>query len=41
MGAIDQIFTVDEVRRLRTKWKESGEIAYGSYFWTVGVVTVR
>jgi hypothetical protein len=26
------IFTVDEVRRLLTVWREGGEVAHGSYF---------
>jgi hypothetical protein len=29
------IFTVDEVRRLLAKWKETGEVANGSYLWAV------
>jgi hypothetical protein len=27
------IFTVDEVRRLLAKWKETGEVANGAYLW--------
>ena len=27
------IFTVDEVRRLLARWKQTGEVANGSYFW--------
>jgi hypothetical protein len=27
------IFTVDEVGRLLARWKETGEVANGSYFW--------
>jgi hypothetical protein len=29
------IVTVDEVRRLLTKWRETGEAGAGSYFWAV------
>jgi hypothetical protein len=28
------IFTVDEIRRLLRVWRETGEAAHGSYFWT-------
>ncbi|MBB5874590.1 hypothetical protein F4553_008024 [Allocatelliglobosispora scoriae] len=34
------IFSVDEVRRLLDKWRESGECANGSYFWAVDQVIV-
>jgi hypothetical protein len=34
------IFTVDEVRRLLTVWKETGEVAHGSYFWAVDQLIV-
>jgi hypothetical protein len=34
------IFTVDEVCRLLANWKETGEVANGSYFWTVGQLVV-
>jgi len=34
------ILTVDEVGRLLAKWKETGEVANGSYFWAVGQVIV-
>jgi hypothetical protein len=34
------IVTVDEVRRLRAAWKETGEVAHGSYFWTVDQLIV-
>jgi hypothetical protein len=34
------IFTVDEVRRLLAVWKETGEVAYGSYFWAVDQLIV-
>jgi hypothetical protein len=34
------IFTVDEVRRLLAKWKETGEVANGSYFWAVDQLIV-
>ena len=27
------IFTVDEVRRLLLRWRETGEAANGRYFW--------
>lgn len=32
--------TVDEVRRLLDVWRESGEVAHGSYFWGVDDVIV-
>jgi len=28
------IFTVEEVRRLLARWKQTGEVVNGSYFWT-------
>ncbi|BCJ68062.1 hypothetical protein [Polymorphospora rubra] len=34
------ILTVDEVRRLLAKWKETGEVANGSYFWAVDQLIV-
>jgi hypothetical protein len=34
------IFTVDEIRRLLAVWKETGEVAHGSYFWAVDQVIV-
>jgi hypothetical protein len=34
------VLTVDEVRRLLTEWKETGEVANGSYFWAVDHVIV-
>jgi hypothetical protein len=34
------IFTVDEVGRLLARWKETGEVANGSYFWVVDQVIV-
>jgi hypothetical protein len=34
------IFTVDEVRRLLGVWRETGEVANGSYFWTVDQLIV-
>ena len=34
------IFTVDEVRRLLATWKETGEVAHGSYFWAVDQLIV-
>jgi hypothetical protein len=34
------IFTVDEVRRLLAVWRETGEVAGGSYFWAVDQVIV-
>jgi hypothetical protein len=34
------MFTVDEVRRLLALWKESGEVANGSYFWCTGGLIV-
>ncbi|BCJ69551.1 hypothetical protein [Polymorphospora rubra] len=34
------IFTVDEVRRLLAKWKETGEVANGSYFRAVDQLIV-
>jgi hypothetical protein len=34
------IFTVDEVRRLLARWKETGEVANGSYFWAVDQLIV-
>jgi hypothetical protein len=32
------IFAVDEVRRLLAVWRETGEVANGSYFWAVDQV---
>ncbi|PTA43541.1 hypothetical protein [Micromonospora sp. RP3T] len=34
------IFTIDEVGRLLTRWKETGELANGSYFWAVDQLIV-
>jgi hypothetical protein len=34
------IFSVDEVRRLLARWKQTGEVAHGSYFWAVDQVIV-
>jgi hypothetical protein len=34
------VLTVDEVRRLLAEWKETGEVANGSYFWAVDKVIV-
>ena len=34
------IFTVDEVRRLLARWKETGEVAHGGYFWVVDQLIV-
>ncbi|MEU8301708.1 hypothetical protein AB0C04_31010 [Micromonospora sp. NPDC048909] len=34
------ILTVDEVRRLLAEWKETGEVANGSYFWAVDQLIV-
>ncbi len=34
------IFTVEEVRRLLARWKESGEVANGIYFWAVDQLIV-
>jgi hypothetical protein len=34
------IFTVDEVRRLLARWKQTGEVANGSYFWAVDQLIV-
>ncbi len=34
------IFTVDEVRRLLTTWKDTGEAGGGSYFWAVDQLIV-
>ncbi|GAA3782813.1 hypothetical protein GCM10022225_83860 [Plantactinospora mayteni] len=34
------IFTVDEVGRLLARWRETGEVASGSYFWAVGQLIV-
>jgi len=34
------IFTVDEVGRSLTRWKETGEVASGSYFWAVDQLIV-
>jgi hypothetical protein len=34
------IFTVDEVARLLGRWKETGEVANGSYFWAVDQLIV-
>ncbi|WP_341716610.1 hypothetical protein QQG74_21785 [Micromonospora sp. FIMYZ51] len=34
------IFTIDEVSRLLARWKETGEVAKGSYFWTVDQLIV-
>src|SRR4051812_17823747 len=34
------IFTVDEVARLLARWRETGEVANGSYFWVVDQLIV-
>src|SRR4051794_10353832 len=34
------IFTVDEVRRLLSEWRQTGEVANGSYFWAVDQLIV-
>src|SRR4051812_18363560 len=34
------IFTVDEVACLLARWKETGEVANGSYFWAVDQLIV-
>jgi len=34
------IFTVGEVGRLLARWKETGEVANGSYFWAVDQLIV-
>ncbi|WJK41089.1 hypothetical protein O7608_01105 [Solwaraspora sp. WMMA2056] len=34
------IFTVDEVGRLLARWKKTGELANGSYFWAVDQLIV-
>ncbi|MCA2219489.1 hypothetical protein [Jidongwangia harbinensis] len=34
------ILTVEEVRRLLSVWRETGEVANGSYFWGVDDVIV-
>ena len=34
------IFSVDEVRRLLTVWRETGEVAGGSYFWAADQLIV-
>jgi hypothetical protein len=34
------IFTVDEVRRVLTKWRNTGEAGDGSYFWAVDQLIV-
>ncbi|WP_229074500.1 hypothetical protein [Actinoplanes sp. DH11] len=34
------IFTVDEVARLLARWKETGEVANGSYFWAADQLIV-
>ncbi|MFV2088290.1 hypothetical protein [Micromonospora sp. LOL_021] len=34
------IFTVDEVGRLLARWKNTGEVANGSYFWAVDQLIV-
>jgi hypothetical protein len=34
------IFAVDEVVRLLGRWKETGEVANGSYFWAVDQLIV-
>ena len=34
------IFTRDEVGRLLARWKETGEVATGSYFWAVDQLIV-
>lgn len=32
---VANVDTVDEVRRLLVKWKETGDVRDGSYFWAV------
>ena len=34
------ICTVDEVRRLLARWKETGEVANGSYYWAADQLIV-
>jgi len=34
------IVTVDEIRRLLALWRETGEVANGSYFWGIDTVVV-
>ncbi|WP_430497774.1 hypothetical protein ACQRWP_23545 [Micromonospora trifolii] len=34
------IFTTDEVGRLLARWKETGEVANGTYFWGVDQLIV-
>jgi hypothetical protein len=34
------IFTVDEVGRVLARWKETGEVANGSYFWVADQLIV-
>lgn len=34
------ILTVDEVRRLLVKWKATGDVRDGSYFWAVDQLIV-
>ncbi|RKN33888.1 hypothetical protein [Micromonospora musae] len=34
------ILTLDEVRRLLARWKETGEVADGSYFWAADQLIV-
>ncbi|MEV4536541.1 hypothetical protein AB0J82_22415 [Asanoa sp. NPDC049518] len=34
------IFTVDEVGRLLARWRQTGEVANGSYFWTADQLIV-
>ena len=34
------IFTVDEVRRLLSTWKTTGEVGNGSYFWVADQLIV-
>jgi hypothetical protein len=34
------IFTLDEVGRLLARWKQTGEVANGSYFWVVDQLIV-
>jgi hypothetical protein len=34
------MFSVDEVRRLLAAWRETGEVAHGSYFWCADQVIV-
>lgn len=37
---VANVDTVDEVRRLLVKWKETGDVRDGSYFWAVDQLIV-